>query len=178
MDKARDERKKSGGKARSSLGATPTVTELGGEGQRVSKDTVRRSVDAGVPAARRRQSVADRQEEAYGEYHQAEEARWDGYAKEASLINQVPRGSVVGGWWWKTPIERFSWCGRQMDEDSGFYHFNVYFSASNRAQARQFHAGLDRFLQQFDAAVRFVLSSLCLLSSVFSFCSSSSLCCC
>jgi len=49
--------------------------------------------------------------------------------------------------------------GRQMDEDSGFYHFNVYFSASNRAQARQFHAGLDRFLQQFDAAVRFALSS-------------------
>jgi hypothetical protein len=101
MDKARDERKKSGGKARSSLGATPTITELGGEGQRVSKDTVRRSVDAGVPAARRRQSVADRQEEAYGEYHQAEEARWDGYAKEASLIDQVPRGSAVGGgWWW------------------------------------------------------------------------------
>lgn len=39
------------------------------------------------------------------------------------------------------------------DEDSGFYHLNVYFLASNREQARQFYAGLDRFLQQFDDVV-------------------------
>jgi hypothetical protein len=83
MDKARDERKK-GGKA---VKGGNNESLLGSEGNKNRSSPVRRSVDSGVPP-QRRQSMADRTE-AYGDYHHAEEARWDGFAKEASLVDAV-----------------------------------------------------------------------------------------
>jgi len=86
-----------------------------------------------------------RDKEACGDYLRTEEARWNGFAQEIT--------KEMG-----------------QEEDSGFYHLNLYFFATNREHAVRFHADLGQFLLQCENSVRVTRSASPAPVSRFSSC--------